>query len=141
MSGGSRSISAPARTSGASGSSTSGAHAALGRHRLVEASSLRVSSGAHSNHRGHLDLVVGEQDGLAADREVAALRPADVVLGHQDPAQVGVAAEDDPEEVVGLALLELGGGEELDAGVDLGQRRVAVERRPVPGRRVRRAAP
>ena len=29
---------------------------------------------------------MGEEDGLAADRVVAALRPADVVLGHQDPA-------------------------------------------------------
>ena len=64
----------------------------------------------------------GEDDGLAADREVAALRPADVVLGHQDPAQVRVAAEHDPEEVEGLALLEVGGREELDAGVDLRQR-------------------
>ena len=66
-----------------------------------------------------LSLVVGEGHGLAADREVAPLRPADVVLGQQDPGQVGVAAEDDPEEVVDLALLELGGGEQLDAGVDL----------------------
>ena len=31
-------------------------------------------------------LVVGEGDRLAADREVAPLRPADVVLGQQDPA-------------------------------------------------------
>src|SRR4051794_10070314 len=64
---------------------------------------------------------VGEGDGLAADREVASLRPADVVVGHQDPGQVRVAAEGDAEEVVGLALLGLGGGEEVDAGVDLWQ--------------------
>ena len=80
----------------------------------------RCSSAITRTSRG-FDLVVGEEDGLAADREVAALRPADVVLGHQDPPQVGVAAEDDPEEVVDLALLELGGREELDAGVELGE--------------------
>src|ERR1700709_416736 len=67
-------------------------------------------------------LVVGEGDGLAADREVAPLRPADVVVGQQDPGQVGVADEDDPQEVEGFARLEVGGGEELDAGVDLRQR-------------------
>src|SRR4051812_40502995 len=33
-----------------------------------------------------------------------------------------MAAEEDAEEVVGLALLEFGGGEELNAGVDLWQR-------------------
>src|ERR1700709_254089 len=66
-------------------------------------------------------LVVGEGDGLAADREVAPLRPADVVVGQQDPGQVRMAAEDDPEEVVDLALLEVGGGEQLDAGVDGGE--------------------
>src|SRR3954453_19341780 len=69
-------------------------------------------------------LAVGEGDRLppararrapppAADREVAPLRPADVVLGHQDPGQSGMPAEDDPEEVVDLALLRVGGGEEL----------------------------
>jgi hypothetical protein len=58
---------------------------------------------------------VREEDRLAADREVAALGPADVVLGHQDPPQVGVTAEDDPEEVVGLPLLEVRGREQLDA--------------------------
>src|ERR1700709_2041935 len=66
-------------------------------------------------------LVVGEGDGLAADREVAPLRPADVVVGQQDPGQVRMGAEDDPEEVVALALLEVGGGEQLDAGVDGGE--------------------
>src|SRR5690348_1653509 len=59
---------------------------------------------------------IGEGDRLAADREVAALRPADVVVRHQDPGQVRVAAEDDPEEVEGFALLRVGGGKELDAG-------------------------
>ena len=66
-------------------------------------------------------LRVGEGDRLAADREVAPLRPADVVVGQQDPGQVRVAAEDDAEEVEDFALLGLGGGEELDAGVDLRQ--------------------
>src|SRR3954469_21664311 len=70
-------------------------------------------------------LAVGEGDGLAADREVAALRPADVVFGHQDPGQVRVAAEDDPEEVIGLALLGLGGREHLGHRVDLRQRVLA----------------
>ena len=67
-----------------------------------------------------LVLVVGEDHRLAADREVAALRPADVDLRQQDPAQVRVAAEDDPEEVVDLALVELGGREQIDAGIDVG---------------------
>ena len=56
-----------------------------------------------------LRLVVGEQDRLAADREVAPLRVALVVLGHQDPAQVRVAVEDHAEHVVDLALLVVGG--------------------------------
>ena len=51
-------------------------------------SSLRLSSAITRTSAG-FDLVVGEEDGLAADREVAALGPADVVLGHQDPPQVG----------------------------------------------------
>ena len=63
-----------------------------------------------------LVLVEGEQDRLAADREVAPLRMADVVLGHEDAAQVGVAVELDAEEVVDLALVEVGGGEEVDDG-------------------------
>src|SRR5918994_6899187 len=54
-----------------------------------------------------LVLVVGEQHGLATHREVAPLRMALVVLGHEDPAQVGVAVEDDAEHVVDLALLEV----------------------------------
>src|SRR5262245_56344257 len=64
---------------------------------------------------GHLALVAGEDHRVAADREVPAQRPADVVLGVQDPPQVGVAAEDDSEEVVDLALVELRGREQLDA--------------------------
>src|SRR3954452_7813833 len=47
-----------------------------------------------------LVLVEGEEDRLAAHREVAALRMADVVLGHQDPARVRVIVEDHAEHVV-----------------------------------------
>src|SRR3954454_4925709 len=61
-----------------------------------------------------LVLVEGEQDGLAAHREVAPLRVAGVVLRHQDAAHVRVAVEDDAEHVVDLALLVVGGGEEVD---------------------------
>src|SRR5688572_6148496 len=50
----------------------------------------------------HLVLVVGEQHRLAADREVAPLRMALVVLRHQDAAQVRVAVEDHAEHVVDL---------------------------------------
>src|SRR5436190_15083398 len=62
----------------------------------------------------HLVLVEGEQDRLAAHREVAALGPALVVLGHEDPAHVGVPLEGDAEHVVDLALLEVGGRVEVD---------------------------
>src|SRR5213595_1369617 len=68
----------------------------------------------------HLVLVEGEQDGLAADREVASLRVALVVLGHEDPAHVRVAVEDDAEHVVDLALLVVGRG---PLGGDGGHRR------------------
>src|SRR3954453_10762820 len=61
-----------------------------------------------------LVLVEGEQDGLAAHREVAPLRVPGVVLRHQDAAHVRVAVEDDAEHVVDLALLVVGGGEEVD---------------------------
>src|SRR4249919_114072 len=67
-------------------------------------------------------LVVGEGDGLAADREVAPLRPADVVVGQQDPGQVGVASKVNPKEVEHFPLLELGRGKQLDTGVNRGER-------------------
>src|SRR5438067_11073112 len=54
---------------------------------------------------GHLVLVEREDHRLAAHREVAPLRMALVVLWHQDPAEVGMAGEDDAEHVVDLALL------------------------------------
>src|SRR3954462_6961939 len=54
-----------------------------------------------------LVLVEGEDHGLAAHREVAPLGVALVVLGHEDPARVRVAVEDDPEHVEDLALLEV----------------------------------
>src|SRR5215213_7134653 len=68
----------------------------------------------------HLPLVEGVDHRLAADREVAAQRVTDVVLGHEDPAQVRVAGEDDAEHVVGLALVEARAGEEVDDRRDLG---------------------
>src|SRR3954452_20891972 len=61
-----------------------------------------------------LVFVEGEQNGLPAHREVPPLREALVVLGHEDPAQVGVAIELHAEHVVDLALLEVGRGEHLD---------------------------
>src|SRR5919109_1388729 len=63
-----------------------------------------------------LVLVVGEEDGLPAHREVAPLRIALVVLRHQDPAQVGVAVEHHAEEVEDLAFLVVGGGEQVHDG-------------------------
>ena len=44
-----------------------------------------------------------------------------------------MAAEDDPEEVEDFALLEVGGGEELDAGVDLRQLLPRVAGSPAAG--------
>src|SRR5918992_388209 len=61
-------------------------------------------------------LVERVEDGLAAHREVAPLREALVVLGHEDAARVRVAVEDDAEHVVDLALLVLGGGEQVHHG-------------------------
>src|SRR5918992_1773845 len=74
-----------------------------------------------------LVLIEGVEDGLAAHREVAPLREALVVLRHQDAARVGVAVEHDAEHVVDLALLVVGGGEQVD---DRGEPRVV---RPDPG--------
>ena len=37
-----------------------------------------------------------------------------------------MAAKDDAEEVIDLALLKLGGGKELDARIDLGQTRTPI---------------
>src|SRR3954452_7732734 len=62
----------------------------------------------------HLVLVEGEQDRLAPHREVAPLRPALVVLGHQDPAHVRVPFELHAEHVEDLALLEVGRRIEVD---------------------------
>src|SRR5918996_3693991 len=61
-----------------------------------------------------LALVEGVEDGLAAHREVAPLREALVVLRHQDAPEVRMALEDHAEHVVDLALLEVGGGEQVD---------------------------
>src|ERR671923_1187853 len=61
-----------------------------------------------------LVLVEREDHRLAAHREVAPLREALVVLGHEDAAQVGVPLEHDAEHVVDLTLLEVGGRIEVD---------------------------
>ena len=74
----------------------------LDRGRAVSISLIR-------HHPGVVRLVVREEHRLAADREVAPLRMALVVLGHQDPAQVRVAVEDHAEHVVDLALLVVRG--------------------------------
>src|SRR4051794_10924588 len=66
-------------------------------------------------------LRISERHWLSTNWKVPALRPADVVLGHQDPGQVGVAAEHDAEEIEDLALLRVGGRKQLDAGFDLRQ--------------------
>src|SRR3954451_23134324 len=65
-------------------------------------------------------LVVGEEDGLAAHREVAPLGEALVVLRHEDAAEVRVALEHDAEEVEDLALLVVGRGEEVHDARQLG---------------------
>src|SRR5436305_1876067 len=65
-----------------------------------------------------LNLVVGEQHRLAADREVAPLGVALVVLGHEDPPQVRVTVELHPEHVVDLPLGKIGAREQLDHRVD-----------------------
>src|SRR2546423_15072207 len=57
-------------------------------------------------------LVEGEDHGLAADREVAPLGEALVVLGHEDAAVGGGVAGPHPEHVVDLALLEVRAGPE-----------------------------
>src|SRR4051794_15078545 len=69
--------------------------------------SLIAGRSASQRPARNLVLVVGEDHRLAADREVAPQRPADVDLGHQDPAQVGMTAKEDAEEVVDLPLLEV----------------------------------
>src|SRR5512144_42074 len=62
-------------------------------------------------------------DGDAAERVVLALRVARPVVGHLDAGQRRVAVEDDPEEVVGLALVPVAGRVRRDDGRDV---RVAV---------------
>src|SRR3954470_3689199 len=62
----------------------------------------------------HLVLVEGEQDRLAPHREVAPLRPALVVLGHQDPPHVWMPFEDDAKHVEDFPLLEVRGWIEVD---------------------------
>src|SRR5207244_3375215 len=56
----------------------------------------------------------------AADAVVLAQRVPFPIIGHQNPRQVGMAAEQDPEQVVGLPLHGLGAGIELEQRVDDG---------------------
>src|SRR5215211_5040545 len=77
---------------------------------------VRIScSGSSPGCRSSASVTSAKASTIAADREVATLWPADVVLRHQDPAEVGVPHKDDPEEVVGLPLLKFGGREKIDA--------------------------
>ena len=76
--------------------------------------------------------LVGRRDGAAlvlhgdaAQRVVLALRVARPVVGHQDPGQRRVAVEDDAEHVVGLALVPVVGGVDVDDARDV---RVGVGR-------------
>src|SRR3954447_18235122 len=77
--------------------------------------------GSVSSISAIVPLVVGERHGLAADREVAPLRPADVVIWKQDPRQIGMPPKHDAEEVIDLPLLELGSRKKLTARVDFGK--------------------
>src|SRR5436309_82207 len=73
----------------------------IARNSFPSPRQLSSSNGSMSfDVRRPVGLVDGEHDRLAADREVAALGVALVVLGHQDPAQIGVALEDHAEHVV-----------------------------------------
>ena len=69
----------------------------------------------------------GRARGVVGQVEVLAEREARVVRRHEDPAQVAVALEDDPEHVVGLALEPLGAlpeeGDRRDRGASRGRGR------------------
>src|SRR5262245_55213467 len=54
--------------------------------------------------------VVRERHFLVAERRILAQRPAHPFLGQQDAREVRMTVEDDPVEVVGLALVPVGGG-------------------------------
>src|ERR1700728_2798824 len=75
---------------------------------LRRAGRTRLRCGS-SRHPVRLAFVMSEDHRFAADGEVAPLRVALVVLGHQDAPQVGMAAKHDAEHVVDLALLVVGG--------------------------------
>ena len=105
-----------ARPGGLASWRSSGAIVMLSSCLAVVASPAR----AHCRVPRDLAFVVGEDHRLAADREVAALRVALVVLGHEDAAQVGMPVEHDAEHVVDLALLVVGAGPDVDDGVDVG---------------------
>src|SRR5665213_3490033 len=59
-----------------------------------------------------------ELDDLATDGVVPPEWMADPVVGHEDAGQVGVVVEDDPKEVVGLALVPVRGRKEVVNRVD-----------------------
>src|SRR5215218_11222198 len=71
---------------------------------VIGSSSSEWTIGGSVIPAGQLVLVEGEQDGLAAHREVAPLREALVVLGHEDPPQVRMPLEHDAEHVEDLSL-------------------------------------
>src|SRR4051794_8907081 len=66
-------------------------------------------------------FVEREQDRLPPDREVASLGVPLVVLGHEDPAKIGMPRELDPEHVVHLTLGELGPREQVTDRIDSGR--------------------
>src|SRR6266849_9182591 len=58
-------------------------------------------------------LLVAEDDGLAEGDVILPQRMAFPGLGHQQPAQIGVAVELDPEQVPGLTLVPVRGRPDL----------------------------
>src|SRR6187200_3530550 len=58
---------------------------------------------------------VGERHRLAANWEIPSLRPAHVVVGHQDPCQIRVPPEHNPEEIEHFPLLGFGSWKYLHA--------------------------
>src|SRR5207247_1664449 len=88
------------------------------------ASSIDTASGLRRRRQPRL-MLFRELNRLAADGVVAAQRIPDPVVGHEDSRQLGMPAEDDSEQVVRLALVPVGGREQVVHRVDLG--RLAVD--------------
>src|SRR6185312_5753209 len=74
---------------------------------------------------GRRDLSSVVLHGDAAQRVVLALRMPLPVIGHFDAGEGGMAVEDDAEEVVGLALVPVGGGIDTEQRRDV---RIGVRR-------------